>query len=85
MPFGTHWWDLVPIVVLALLIFGPKRLPQMGSSIGETIKEFRKSMKEATQPTPAAALPAAQPETLAPTQPAAPEAIADATVESKGE
>ncbi len=33
------------IIVVALLIFGPSKLPQLGKSVGETIKEFKKSMK----------------------------------------
>ncbi len=32
--FGTHIPELVIILVIALLIFGPKKLPEMGSSIG---------------------------------------------------
>ena len=37
---------LVIILVIALLLFGPKRLPEIGAGIGKTIKEFRKSMNE---------------------------------------
>jgi sec-independent protein translocase protein TatA len=49
--FGSfHWWDLLPLVILALLFFGPKRLPEMGSSIGKTIKEFQRSMREVKEP-----------------------------------
>ncbi len=40
---------LVIILVVALLIFGPKRLPEIGSGLGKTIKEFRKSMNEIQQ------------------------------------
>ncbi len=47
---GFHGLDLVVILVIALLIFGPKRLPEMGSSIGKSIKEFRKGMSELTAP-----------------------------------
>lgn len=50
MPFGFHGLDLVVILVIALLIFGPKKLPEMGASIGKSIKEFQKGMKEVTQP-----------------------------------
>lgn len=49
---GFHWYDLLPLVLLALLIFGPKRLPEMGSSIGRTIKEFQRSMREVKEPEP---------------------------------
>ncbi len=52
MPFGAHWWDLIVVGAIALLFFGPKRLPEMGSAIGKTIKEFQKSMKEVTAPSP---------------------------------
>ena len=47
---GFHGLDLVVILVIALLIFGPKRLPEMGSSIGKSIKEFRKGMSELGNP-----------------------------------
>lgn len=47
---GFHGLDLVVILVVALLIFGPKRLPEMGSAIGKSIKEFRKGMNELTAP-----------------------------------
>ncbi len=43
-----RWFELLPLVVVALLVFGPKRLPEMGSSIGKTIREFQKSMREVT-------------------------------------
>jgi len=35
------FWDLVILAFLALLVFGPKRLPQMGRSMGESIRGFR--------------------------------------------
>jgi sec-independent protein translocase protein TatA len=50
MPFGFHGLDLVVILVIALLIFGPKKLPEMGSAIGKSIKEFKKGMNELTNP-----------------------------------
>lgn len=47
--FGIgHFWELLLVVVVALLVFGPKRLPEMGNAVGKTIKEFQKSMKEVT-------------------------------------
>ena len=74
MPFtGFHWYDLIPLVVLALLIFGPKRLPEMGSSIGRTIKEFQKSMREVKEPEPTKAVPPTTTQ-AAPELPAAPTA-----------
>jgi sec-independent protein translocase protein TatA len=50
MPLIGHLPELIIVMLLALLIFGPKRLPEMGNAVGKTIKEFQKSMKEVTQP-----------------------------------
>lgn len=36
---------LILIIVLALIIFGPKRLPEMGRAVGQTLTEFKKSTK----------------------------------------
>ena len=49
---GFHGFDLIVILIIALLIFGPKKLPEMGSAIGKSIKGFRKGMNELTQPKP---------------------------------
>jgi sec-independent protein translocase protein TatA len=46
MPFGIQPIHIVIIVVVALLIFGPKRLPDMGRSIGKALSEFRNGTKE---------------------------------------
>jgi sec-independent protein translocase protein TatA len=54
---GLHWYDLLGLVVLGLIIFGPKRLPEMGSSLGKTIREFQKSMREVTNPEPPTFVP----------------------------
>jgi sec-independent protein translocase protein TatA len=50
MPFGLHVPELIIVLVIALLVFGPKKLPEMGSAIGKSIKEFQKGMKEVTHP-----------------------------------
>ncbi len=50
MPIGFHPLELVIILVVALLIFGPKRLPEMGASIGKSIKEFQKGMRDLQAP-----------------------------------
>lgn len=36
--------ELVVILVIALVIFGPKRLPELGGSLGKGIREFRTSV-----------------------------------------
>ncbi|MBA3826550.1 MAG: twin-arginine translocase TatA/TatE family subunit [Ktedonobacterales bacterium] len=49
--FGIgHFWELLMVVAVALLVFGPKRLPEMGNAVGQTIRAFQKSMKEVTSP-----------------------------------
>jgi len=50
--FGLHMPELIVILVIALLIFGPKKLPEMGSSVGRTIKQFREGMSEMSQSKP---------------------------------
>jgi sec-independent protein translocase protein TatA len=41
---------LIPLILIfGVLIMGPKKLPEMGSAIGKTIKEFQKSMREVKQ------------------------------------
>ncbi|MDY4690523.1 twin-arginine translocase TatA/TatE family subunit [Atopobiaceae bacterium SGI.236] len=37
--------ELVVILVIVLVLFGPKRLPQLGSSLGKTVKNIREGME----------------------------------------
>lgn len=47
MKFGNiGFGELLLIVLVLLLLFGAKRLPEIGKSLGKTIKEFKKSIKE---------------------------------------
>ena len=39
---------LILIIVLALIIFGPKKLPELGRAVGQTLGEFKKSARELT-------------------------------------
>ncbi len=50
MPLGLHLPELLAVLAIALLIFGPKKLPEMGASIGKSIKSFQKGMKEINEP-----------------------------------
>ena len=44
--FGIGLPEIAVIVVLALLIFGPKLLPQLGKTIGKTLKGLQTASKE---------------------------------------
>ena len=46
MPFGLGPTELLNILGIALLLFGAKRLPEIGSSLGNAIKEFRKTQSD---------------------------------------
>jgi len=43
---GGHLPELLIVLVLALVVFGPKRLPEIGGSLGKGIREFKKSTTE---------------------------------------
>jgi len=44
MPFGISIWELMILLVVLLLIFGAKRLPEMGRSLGKGMREFKDSV-----------------------------------------
>lgn len=44
MPFGIGIWEILILLLVALLIFGPKRLPEMGRSLGRGMREFKDSL-----------------------------------------
>ncbi|MBN6188141.1 twin-arginine translocase TatA/TatE family subunit [Aneurinibacillus sp. REN35] len=39
---------LILILVIALIVFGPKKLPEIGRAMGQTLKEFKNSTRELT-------------------------------------
>ncbi|MCI4454028.1 MAG: twin-arginine translocase TatA/TatE family subunit [Thermodesulfobacterium sp.] len=47
MPLGLGGQELFVILFLALLIFGAKRLPEVGSGLGKGIRSFKEALKEA--------------------------------------
>jgi TatA/E family protein of Tat protein translocase len=67
---------LLVVLIIALVILGPGKLPEVGAALGKSIREFRRSatdIREATSldPLPPAAAPIAPPVTTAPPPPAA--------------
>jgi sec-independent protein translocase protein TatA len=48
MFFGLQPWHIAVIIIVALIIFGPKRLPEIGRWVGRSITEFRKGSQEMT-------------------------------------
>lgn len=47
--FGLGWPEVVVIGVVALLVFGPKKIPQMGGALGKTLRGFREEMKNPSE------------------------------------
>ena len=91
MPFinGIGPGEIVIILIIALIVVGPGKLPDVGSALGKSIREFRKAatdVKESTSLDPAStpapttphapAAPASAPEPVAPVAAAMPVAAA---------
>jgi len=49
---GISIWQLLIILAIVVMVFGTKRLKNLGSDLGETIKGFRKSMNDGEQTPP---------------------------------
>ena len=43
---GLGMWEIMLIFLVVLLLFGAKRLPEIGSSLGKGIREFKSSIRE---------------------------------------
>ncbi len=44
--FNLGPWELFGLFLIVLLLFGAKRIPEIGRSIGKGIQEFKKGMKD---------------------------------------
>ncbi len=53
MPGWIGPWELAILLVIVLLVFGPKRLPEMGRSLGRGMREFKSSITGKDEDTPA--------------------------------
>ena len=80
LPSGFEW---IVILVIALLILGPGKLPDVAAAVGKSLREFRKassdvqeSVKIDTSPLPAGPAQPGTPPTAQSTEPAVPQPIA---------
>jgi sec-independent protein translocase protein TatA len=92
---GGHLWEIIIVLVVVLIIWGPGKLPDVGAGIGKGIREFRKASSEThdavmgttttatpAQPAPAVQAVASPAPSPAPAQPAEPVPVpADATTQ----
>lgn len=46
--FGLGWTEVGVIAIIALLIFGPKKIPELGSALGKTLRGFKEEMNKTT-------------------------------------
>jgi sec-independent protein translocase protein TatA len=47
MPFGIGIWELLVLLGVLLLVFGPEKLPELGRSLGRGARELREGLAEA--------------------------------------
>lgn len=44
--FGLGWPEVGIIAIVALVIFGPKKIPEMGSALGKTLRGFKEELNK---------------------------------------
>lgn len=44
--FGLGWPEVAIITIVAILIFGPKKIPELGGVLGKSLKNFQEGMKK---------------------------------------
>ena len=83
MPGNIGPLEIIIVLIIALIVFGPKRLPELGSSLGRGIREFRntvtgdKSNDEDEDEPEVKAIRATTPPATPAEQPAEPEVVHD--------
>jgi sec-independent protein translocase protein TatA len=65
MPGWIGPWELAILLIVVLLVFGPKRLPEMGKSLGKGMREFKDSISGKEKDEQASELPAPAEERVA--------------------
>jgi len=51
--FGLGWTEVGVIAIVAILIFGSKKIPELGSALGKTLRGFKEEMKNPSDETSA--------------------------------
>ncbi|MBD2211043.1 twin-arginine translocase TatA/TatE family subunit [Calothrix sp. FACHB-156] len=46
--FGLGWPEVAIIVIVAVVIFGPKKIPELGSALGKTLRGFKEGIKDSS-------------------------------------
>lgn len=49
--FGLGWPEIAVISIVAVLIFGPKKIPELGTALGKTLRGFKEEMKTPSEET----------------------------------
>ena len=75
--------ELIVILVIALVILGPGKLPDVGSALGKSIREFRKASSDIQDVARVDTSPLPPSSTTTASAPAAPVAPSESTTESK--
>ncbi|MBW4521675.1 MAG: twin-arginine translocase TatA/TatE family subunit [Scytolyngbya sp. HA4215-MV1] len=47
--FGLGWPEVIIILVVAVLFFGPKKIPELGSTLGKTLRGFKEEIKKSDE------------------------------------
>jgi sec-independent protein translocase protein TatA len=49
--FGLGWPEVGIIALVAVIIFGPKKIPELGSALGKTLRGFKEELKNPSDDT----------------------------------
>lgn len=47
--FGLGWPEISIIAIVAILIFGPKKIPELGGALGKTLRGFKEELDNPTE------------------------------------
>ncbi|NMF84970.1 MAG: twin-arginine translocase TatA/TatE family subunit [Leptolyngbya sp. LCM1.Bin17] len=48
--FNLGWTEVIVVIGVAILIFGPKKIPELGSALGKTLRGFKAEMNQPPDP-----------------------------------